>query len=64
MDDNCCHCNLAALKTVTQLDEKDLVCVSFHNSIYEVCILISFLSNNSTRSNIVSHPFRFLTLLR
>ena len=38
MDDNCCHCNLAALKTVTQLQEKDIICVSFHNSIYEVKI--------------------------
>ena len=34
--DNCCHCNLAALKTVTKLEDKDILHVSFHNSIYEV----------------------------
>ena len=34
--DNCCYCNLAALKTVTKLDDKDILHVSFHNSIYEV----------------------------
>ena len=40
-DDNCCHCNLAALKTVTELGDEDIVCVSFHNRVFEV-IFLSF----------------------
>lgn len=52
MDDNCCHCNLAALKTVTQLDEKDLVCVSFHNSIYEVPYFVAL--DHQTSSVVVA----------
>lgn len=35
-DDNCCHCNLAALKTVTDLQDKDILHVSFHNKVFEV----------------------------
>ncbi len=34
--DDCCRCNLAALKTVTGLSDQDLLCVSFHNRVYEV----------------------------
>ena len=40
--DNCCHCNAAALKTMTNLDEKDILCISFHNSIYEVWLVLFF----------------------
>ncbi|KAI9563691.1 hypothetical protein GHT06_011155 [Daphnia sinensis] len=52
MDDNCCHCNLAALKTVTQLEEKDIVCVSFHNSIYEVPYFVAL--DHQTSSVVVA----------
>ncbi|XP_046448702.1 diacylglycerol lipase-beta-like isoform X2 [Daphnia pulex] len=52
MDDNCCHCNLAALKTVTQLQEKDIICVSFHNSIYEVPYFVAL--DHQTSSIVVA----------
>lgn len=36
--DNCCQCNLAALKKVTDLEDQDIVYVSFRNSLYLVIV--------------------------
>ncbi|XP_076044730.1 diacylglycerol lipase-beta-like isoform X3 [Oratosquilla oratoria] len=36
LSDNCCMCHTAALKAVTNLEERNLIYVSFHNSIFQV----------------------------
>jgi hypothetical protein len=36
VDDNICHCHLAALKAITELDDDDLKHVSFRNGVCEV----------------------------
>ncbi|XP_070579406.1 diacylglycerol lipase-beta-like isoform X2 [Ptychodera flava] len=40
-DDNCCDCNTAALKNVTQLRDVDIIYCSFHNKVYEIPFFVA-----------------------
>lgn len=41
LQDNCCMCHTAALKTITGLSEDNLTYITFHNQIYEVPFFVA-----------------------
>ncbi|XP_066966714.1 diacylglycerol lipase-beta-like isoform X3 [Macrobrachium rosenbergii] len=41
LQDNCCMCHTAALKTITGLTEENITYITFHNKIYEVPFFVA-----------------------
>ena len=51
-EDNCCLCNLAALKAVTGLRDEHIVYLSFHNKIYETPFFVAI--DDETKNVVVA----------
>ncbi|XP_038064401.1 diacylglycerol lipase-beta-like isoform X2 [Patiria miniata] len=50
--DNCCDCDTAAVRQVTELDTEDIVYISFHNRIYEIPFFVAL--DHRTQSVVVT----------